>query len=210
MSDTQSIRKRLADIIQKTGHTYRELSLKIGRKEAYIQQYIKYGLPKRLNEIDRKKLCRLLEIDEHQLMDDEIFSAPQDVNAHTDKITVDIYSLQPNKAWNSIGKLTIPLRELNLNDNSKPCIIKMFGDYMEPTLTNGDFVFFDLSYTDFCGDGIYVLELNGTTYIKRIQQPEDEQLRLIADNPLYASINVASDKVKILGRATHRLSSKVL
>ena len=42
MANLETIRKRLAKLITEKGHTYREVSLKIGRKDSYIQQYIKY------------------------------------------------------------------------------------------------------------------------------------------------------------------------
>ena len=71
MADLQTIRKRLEKYILDSNHTFREVSLKIGRKDSYIQQYVKYGFPKRLNEVDRKKVCQLLNISEKELIDDE-------------------------------------------------------------------------------------------------------------------------------------------
>ena len=56
MANLDEIRKIVDDYIGKRGYTYRDISLKIGRKDSYIQQYIKYGFPKRLNEVDRKKI----------------------------------------------------------------------------------------------------------------------------------------------------------
>ena len=47
MADLNGIRKKLEKKILAGGHTFREVSLKIGRKDSYIQQYIKYGFPKR-------------------------------------------------------------------------------------------------------------------------------------------------------------------
>ena len=72
MADLTTIRKILEKHILESGHTFREISLKIGRKDSYIQQYVKYGFPKRLNEVDRKRICQVLDIDERQLMDDEL------------------------------------------------------------------------------------------------------------------------------------------
>ena len=82
MSDFETIRIKLADIIHKKGYNFRELSLKIGRKDSYIQQYIKYGLPRRLNEIDRKKICHILNINEEDLIDDELKITQTNFNAN--------------------------------------------------------------------------------------------------------------------------------
>ena len=75
MADLQTIRKRLEKYILDSNHTFREVSLKIGRKDSYIQQYVKYGFPKRLNEVDRKKVCQLLNISEKELIDDELLQS---------------------------------------------------------------------------------------------------------------------------------------
>ena len=72
MPDLITIRKRLEKQILSTGHTFREVSLNIGRKDSYIQQYVKYGFPKRLSEIDRKRVCQYLDMEEKELMDDEL------------------------------------------------------------------------------------------------------------------------------------------
>ena len=74
MSDLEVVRKRVGEIIKNKGYTYRDISLKIGRKDSYIQQYVKYGLPRRLNELDRKKLCQILNMNEDDLIDDELKS----------------------------------------------------------------------------------------------------------------------------------------
>src|SRR6195952_3474716 len=53
--------------IQQRGEDYSSLSRLIGRNAAYIQQFIKRGVPRRLSETDRKKLARYFDIEESLL-----------------------------------------------------------------------------------------------------------------------------------------------
>ena len=72
MPSLEDIRTYLKEEIERNGFSFRDISLKIGRKDSYIQQYIKYGFPKRLSEIDRKKIALMLNIDEKELIDEEL------------------------------------------------------------------------------------------------------------------------------------------
>ena len=67
MKTQEEIRKFLDKKIAEKGTNYRELSLAIGRKDQYIHQYIKYGLPQQLKEDDRRAIARILDVDEQEL-----------------------------------------------------------------------------------------------------------------------------------------------
>jgi hypothetical protein len=60
----QAVRDRLEDLIRRSGEDYASLSRRIGRNPAYIQQFIKRGVPRRLNEYDRRALARHLNVPE--------------------------------------------------------------------------------------------------------------------------------------------------
>lgn len=65
------------------------------------------------------------------------------------------------------------------------------GDSMEPTIHDGDIVVCDnLGYDN--EEGIYVVYLNGTGLIKRIQIGA-RQIYIISDNPKYRTIEEPSD-----------------
>lgn len=78
MSNFEEVREKLKEAIENNGFSCRDVSLRIGRKDSYIQQYIKYGFPKRLSEIDRKKVAELLKIDEELLIDDELMESKEE------------------------------------------------------------------------------------------------------------------------------------
>lgn len=69
MEDTEEIRKKIARLINERGLNYAKVSLSIGKNIAYIQQFIKNGSPRRLGEVERQKLARLLKVDEQELTD---------------------------------------------------------------------------------------------------------------------------------------------
>jgi hypothetical protein len=60
----QAVRDRLDDLIRRSGEDYASLSRRIGRNPAYIQQFIKRGVPRRLNEMDRRALARHFNVPE--------------------------------------------------------------------------------------------------------------------------------------------------
>lgn len=64
-----SIKNKIEKLIIDRGLTFRSVSLKIGRGETYLQQFITRSSPKRLSEQDREKLARILEVDEQELSD---------------------------------------------------------------------------------------------------------------------------------------------
>jgi hypothetical protein len=63
----QAVRERLDDLIRRSGEDYASLSRRIGRNPTYIQQFIKRGVPRRLNEVDRRALARHFNVPERFL-----------------------------------------------------------------------------------------------------------------------------------------------
>ena len=60
--------------------------------------------------------------------------------------------------------------------------VKVRGDSMEPTLSNGDTIICDdLGYDE---DGIYIIHYKGKGFVKRLQQLVDG-VKIISDNPAY-------------------------
>ena len=68
-NSTEEVRKRIARLIREKGYNYARASLAIGKNIAYLQQFIKNGSPRRLGEVERKRLAVLLQVDEQELTD---------------------------------------------------------------------------------------------------------------------------------------------
>lgn len=164
MKTQEEIRKYLDEKIAEKGTNYRELSLAIGRKDQYIHQYIKYGLPQQLKEDDRRAIARILDIDEQELSSKPLY--PPITPIHSDGIsvlmdqalklisnlrkknieTISIDMLDAvaccgtgveNFSENVNGKWLMPLvdfRQITMSAPDNIKMIKVKGDSMEPTL----------------------------------------------------------------------------
>jgi len=69
MIGTDEIRAKIARLIVEKGLNLAKVSLAIGKNVAYMQQYIRNGSPRRLGEVERHKLAKVLNVDEQELTD---------------------------------------------------------------------------------------------------------------------------------------------
>lgn len=225
MADLLAIRKRLEKAIISGGHTFREVSLKIGRKDSYIQQYIKYGFPKRLNELDRHKVCQLLNIAEEDLLDDDLkqngitdtifFDTERGSDVAKDFSVIDILAPRAESPLNlmTIGKLAINQKEFYGWFNANPLnlkILRQTGDSMEPTIASGSLVIYDTEQKEYTGEGIYLINYDNHLAFKRLQKYSGEAFVIKSENPRYQDIRCAGDEFEILGRAVNALSARSL
>lgn len=81
-------------------------------------------------------------------------------------------------------------------------ILKVIGDSMEPTISNGDFVWVDISCNYPSGDGIYLFCIGDMLVVKRVQiNPFDNTLEILSDNSKYKPIRTTNyQTVSVLGR----------
>lgn len=225
MADLLAIRKRLEKAIISGGHTFREVSLKIGRKDSYIQQYVKYGFPKRLNEVDRHRVCQLLNIAEEDLMDDDlkcngasgaILFDMEGVTGDTKDFSVIDILTPRNEApleLMTIGRMAINQKEFYGWFNGNPLnlrILRQTGDSMEPTISAGSLVIYDTEQKEYTGEGIYLINYDNHLAFKRLQKYSGEAFVIKSENPRYQDIRSAVDEFEILGRAVNALSARSL
>lgn len=64
-------------------------------------------------------------------------------------------------------------------------MFKVPTDSMAPTITQNDIVFIDTNVKEYIGEGVYSFNLNGETYIKRLQRLPTGVIMALSDNPLY-------------------------
>ncbi len=62
--DVNDARANLDRLIRERGENYGAVSRLLGRNAAYIQQFVKRGTPRKLDEEDRRLLARYFEVDE--------------------------------------------------------------------------------------------------------------------------------------------------
>ncbi|HHA1195443.1 TPA: XRE family transcriptional regulator [Enterobacter kobei] len=76
-------------------------------------------------------------------------------------------------------------------------LINVRGDSMQGTIEPGDLIFVDIRVNYFDGDGIYVFDFNGDTFVKRLQKVKND-LFVISDNPKYREWSINQEEAAML------------
>jgi phage repressor protein C with HTH and peptisase S24 domain len=208
--DIPDPRTVLERLIRERREDYAGLSRLIGRNAAYVQQFIKRGVPRKLAENDRRKLARYFNIDE-QLLGGPAGEAPR-MRARG---LVPIPRLRVSAAAGhgalaeteeKVAEVGFSARWLSKLSGAKPSdlsIIQVEGDSMTPTLSDGDEIMVDRSAArQTLKDGIYVVRREDALLVKRVTlHPSKSTLTIASDNPAYASwTDCTHDEVEIIGR----------
>jgi hypothetical protein len=185
-------RAALDQLIRERGEDYVGLSRLLGRNPAYVQQYIKRGSPRRLAEDDRRLLARYFGVDESMLggpagarVEEGLVSVPRlDVNASAGPGALEA----EGKRLGRIGFDAAWLRRLGLAGGGpgRLSVIRVDGDSMNPTLSDGDEILVDAD--DGAGrlrDGIYVIRIEETLVVKRLALGPGGRLSVRSDNDAY-------------------------
>jgi phage repressor protein C with HTH and peptisase S24 domain len=210
-----AIRQKLDHLIKSSASDdYASISLLIGKNHAYIQQFIKRGVPKCLNNDDLQK------IETHFGTD---FGQPDDYPANWDTlekksidnnyIFVKLYDIEASAGAGSfdfdnntvIQKLAFKKSWIRSSSNATEddlAVITVSGDSMSPTLLEGDRILVDMTQQTLNNDGIYVLRSDGRILVKRVSSnPITNLCTIKSDNPYYESWNDCEpSKLDIIGR----------
>ena len=190
------------------GEDFAGLSRMLGRNAAYIQQFVRRGVPKRLKEEERRKLARYFSISETLLG-----GPPESDEAPAGLVTV---KRQPVRVSAGPGAVVAQelghayfgfnerwLKSLTVSHASKLSIVRVEGDSMAPTLNAGDDILVDLGDSDErLRDGIYVLRIDDAVVVKRLAlSPTRREVTVQSDNPAYPDWPDCSlDDLKPIGR----------
>ena len=204
--DAADARAVLERLIEEQGADYTGLSRLIGRNPAYIQQYIKRGTPRRLSEEDRRTLAGFFGVSEERLggppivgtADKLVRVARLDVGASAGAGALD----RGENARGHIGFDPAWLRAV-ASDPRQLSLIRVEGDSMAPTLSDGDEILVDRGdATERLRDGIYVLRIEDALLVKRVAlHPAGRSISIRSDNPAYPGWpDCDPGKVGIVGR----------
>jgi len=205
LSDPRLILERLCS---ERGEDFAGLSRMLGRNPAYIQQFVRRGVPKRLKEEERRKLARYFSVSESLLggPPDEPISANGLISIKRHPVSV---SAGPGAvAGEEYGKAYFAfderwLKALTASSPSNLSIVRVEGDSMSPTLNDGDDILVDLGD---CGDrlrdGIYVLRVDDALVVKRLAlNPLGRRVTVQSDNPAYPDWpDCGLDEINCIGR----------
>ena len=188
LPDPRTVLERLC---AERGEDFAGLSRMLGRNAAYIQQYVRRGVPRRLKEEERRKLARYFAISETML------GGPPDLSARDALVPVNRTAVRASAGPGAIvaeetGQPYFAfderwLKALTASSSDRLSIIRVEGDSMAPTLNAGDDILVDLGdCDDRLRDGIYVLRIDDALVVKRIAlHPVGGRVTVQSDNPAY-------------------------
>jgi Peptidase S24-like len=203
----QDVRANLDRLIRARGDDYLSISRMLGRNAAYIQQFIKRGIPRKLDEDDRKALASYFGVDEIELgaADAAIPVSPVTMvprlllgaSAGPGAVTGD------EAKTRAVGFDRVWLKSVSANPAGLS-MIKVVGDSMEPTLTDGDDIMVDASdAAERLREGIYVIRLDDALMVKRLVPAGKQVVHVRSDNKAHANIdNVDPSRMAVVGRVT--------
>jgi phage repressor protein C with HTH and peptisase S24 domain len=190
------------------GEDFAGLSRMLGRNPAYIQQFVRRGVPKRLKEEERRKLARYFAISEALLGGPAEEPRGPDALVNIKRHPVRA-SAGPGAIVNEgVGKPYFGfderwLKALTATPAASLSIVRVEGDSMSPTLNDGDDILVDLGD---CGDrlrdGIYVLRVDDALVVKRLAlNPMGRRVTVQSDNPAYPDWpDCGLDEIHCIGR----------
>ena len=202
------VRLLLERLCAERGEDFAGLSRMLGRNPAYIQQFVRRGVPKRLKEEERRKLARYFAVSE------SLLGGPPDsepalpglvaVKRHPVHVSAGPGALvgeEQGRPYFAFEERW--LKSLTPSDASRLSIVRVDGDSMAPTLSAGDDILVDLADSaDRLRDGIYVLRIDDTVVVKRLAlNPTGRLVTVQSDNPAYPDWPDCSiDQVNAIGR----------
>ncbi len=203
-------RARLLELSRERGVSLAALSELVGRNPTYLQQFIRKGSPRKLEEQDRATLACFLGVSEEELRDAKDNSY---VEAPSRRESGDWVEVPRLDLGASAGPGRVPggeaafdtfrfsrrwLEEQGLA-RAQLSAIRVEGDSMEPLLNDGDEILVDRSPRPF-RDGIHVVRLGDTLMVKRVASAGAGRVALLSQNFAYPPVEVAADEVEIIGR----------
>ncbi len=218
-----SARERLDALIRQSGEGYAALSRMLGRNPAYLQQYVKRGVPRRLAELDRRRLAQHFGVNERLLgapggaHPEPAPEKPEPVSGEPCRYLLVPY-LDPSNGRAIAGppKAALALdpgfaMQISAGRPASLATHRIEGDSMVPILTDGDNVLVDTDDRWVVRDGIYALRTASGILVKRISvHPVSKRLSILSDNPAYPSFSDCDPAaIGIIGRiiwAGHRIA----
>ena len=197
-------RAKLVELAEAGRTSLASLSAMLGRNPSYLQQFVRKGSPRKLEEADRRRLAEFFGVSEVALgadpdharaaAADEFITVPRlplDASAgpgafSAEEISFD--SFRFSRRW---------LREMGL-EGADLTAIRVEGDSMEPTLRSGDEIFVDRNKRS--GEGIHVVRIGDALHVKQVQASAPGRIALISANDSYAPIDLAREEVEVIGR----------
>jgi phage repressor protein C with HTH and peptisase S24 domain len=195
-------RERLLELAAERRVSLAQLSALIGRNASYLQQFVRKGSPRKLEEGDRAVLARFFGVSEAEL------GGTEEKSSGTDWVDVPRLALGASAGpgalaadERAIGAFRFSRRWLRQHgfDPRMLSAILVDGDSMEPALRDGDEILVDATPRPL-RDGIHVVRAGGALLVKRLETGRPGLIVLKSDNPAYDAIELPPRDVEVVGR----------
>jgi phage repressor protein C with HTH and peptisase S24 domain len=199
--DKDDPRQRLLALADGRRVSLSGLSRMIGKNESYLQQFVRKGSPRKLEEGDRAMLARFFGVPEAELGAPLQKSGADWVDIPRLPLGASAGSGAMVDGEGAIGSFRFSprwLRDQGLQAD-RLSAIAVKGDSMEPTLRDGDEILVDHALRGL-RDGIYVVRLDGTLLVKRLDTRRSDRIVLRSDNRNYPQIECDIAAVEVIGR----------
>jgi phage repressor protein C with HTH and peptisase S24 domain len=209
----EDVRTNLDRLCRERRVEYQLLSKLLNRNSAYIQQFIKRGSPRKLDEDDRRTLAEFFGVSEEVLGGRPGGAVTYTKVPKSNTALVIVPKLEVGASAGA-GSLTDDgpavaqfgfgekwLKSMKVHSDLVS-IVQVDGDSMSPTLLHGDDILVDRSQTEHLRDGIYVLRFADTLMVKRIAlNPMAKLISVRSDNPTYPDWEDCDpEQVQIIGK----------
>lgn len=212
--EKKAIGRRIKAALENSKITQRQLSKSLGISEPSVSAYIQgtsnlpaeaYSVISELCNVsidwlikgeEKHRLPEPLAVNPEAFLSDEYVMVPRyEISAsagggavvHSEQI-VDYLAFRGDWLRNVLG---VPGEALALID--------VRGDSMEPTLSDGDLILIDLRTFRIDADSVYVLQVDGSLVVKRIQKNYDGTVEIVSDNPRYKPHVLGPESAERLG-----------
>lgn len=202
-------RTRLLDLSTERSVSLAQLSALIGRNSSYLQQFVRKGSPRKLEETDRRALARFLGVDESELgAPEENSFVSQRKPQRGEWVDVPRLALGASAGPGAMTGEEQPIGAFRFSsrwlrgqgfDPAMLSAIVVAGDSMEPTLRDGDEILVDRAQRPL-RDGVHVVRVDDALLVKRIDTSRPGVLTLISDNPSYRPLELPPGEVQVIGR----------
>lgn len=207
-------RARLLELASGRGVSLSALSGLLRRNPAYLQQFVRKGSPRKLEEDDRRVLANFFGVSESELgapshaVSGEAAKAGGVARALADWADIPRLPLGASAGPGALARDEAPSGQLRFSarwlkaqglDPVALSVIAVEGDSMKPTLRDGDEILVDRTPRALRA-GIHVIRLDDMLLVKRLEPGPAGTLRVISDNPAYPASERAAGEVDVVGR----------
>lgn len=201
-------RRNLLAFAGERGVSLSSLSRLLGKNPSYLQQFLRKGSPRKLEENDRAVLARFFGVEESEFGATQEKSAKSVIPRYVGWVDIPRLPLHASAGpgatvgeEDAIGSFRFSQRWLR-DQGLQPgrlSAIAVRGDSMELTLRDGDEILVDTTPRAW-RDGIHVVRLDGALVVKRLETSRPGRVILLSDNTAYRPIDCSPAEVEVVGR----------